>query len=601
MNIDIVIFSKNRPLQLDLCIRTVKEKIKVPHTINVQFICDTLYAKGYDRLRLMHPEIAFSNEAGNFKKDYLRILSNLPNKYLLNLVDDNVVINEITDESLSRMVDVFEKNNKIHSLSLRMNPTINYCFPAKKEMAIPNFIEKNEEYILWDWTLSVPHYCWGYPHNVDSNLYDRVKFLEMIITTPFSNVNSLEANILNRRDPSKPYMLSYAETKVWNIQNNFVQGSRASESHNDCDPEVLNKMFLSGKIISTNGLYGRKVTAAHGVTPYEYIDRNPPAVPPPATPALPSFSGSRLGRIVNSTIVTTNRSAVGLFYNNVSTKMSGCYKVCQNLVRGLKELNIETHTNRLTPVLNGCLQNCAISQFAGLPPKTLIGPEIMVLPTERPRLFQQFKHWTQPSEWCVNHFKRYKETENNEMHVWPVGVDTEKFNDLNRGNFEYDCFVYFKDVTKQVTTKDLELVISQLNTRGLKHKVFVYGKYKEEEFIQGIKKSKFGIFLTGTESQGIAYLEVLSMGCPIYMIDTQEFLYESCRYTDPLISAAPYFDESCGVKTLSKSLGVEFDTFINNLAKYQPRNYVVNNHTLKLGAQKYYDILLKINGLGVTK
>ena len=44
-----------------------------------------------------------------------------------------------------------------------------------------------------------------------------------------------------------------------------------------------------------------------------------------------------------------------------------------------------------------------------------------------------------------------------------------------------------------------------------------------------------------------------------------------------------------------------FQQFLNNLKKYNPRKYILENHTLKLGAQKYYDILLKINSKQIPK
>ena len=38
------------------------------------------------------------------------------------------------------------------------------------------------------------------------------------------------------------------------------------------------------------------------------------------------------------------------------------------------------------------------------------------------------------------------------------------------------------------------------------------------------------------------------------------------------------------------------DEFLNKLDKYSPRDYIIENHTLKMGAEKYYNILLEING-----
>jgi glycosyltransferase involved in cell wall biosynthesis len=357
-------------------------------------------------------------------------------------------------------------------------------------------------------------------------------------------------------------------------------------------------MFLSGKIISTNGLYGRKVTAAHGVTPYIYVDRDPSAMTTPI-PEVPISNVRRPGRVLNSTVVTTDKSAVGLFYDNVSTKMSGCYKLSVNLIAGLTQLKIPFHANRLTPVLNGCLQGCSLFQFSVLPPNTLIGPEIMVLPTEKPGYFRTWTNWVQPSDWCVNYFKEFPTTKNNRIFSWPVGIDTDKFNLNGRGDFTYDCFLYYKDVTNQVTPQILSKVEAQLSKLNLRYTVLKYGKYKEPDFMNIIKKSKFGIFLTGTESQGIAYMEALSMGCPLYIMDTNEFVYEKYKYVHDSVSSAPYFSEECGMKVKGYDLGDAFQTFLGSLSSYDPRAYIISNHTLERGAKKYYDILLEINRGGL--
>ena len=49
--------------------------------------------------------------------------------------------------------------------------------------------------------------------------------------------------------------------------------------------------------------------------------------------------------------------------------------------------------------------------------------------------------------------------------------------------------------------------------------VLNYGSYTELDLLSAGEQSLFAILNTSTESQGIAYQEILSMGVPCYVID----------------------------------------------------------------------------------
>jgi hypothetical protein len=271
--------------------------------------------------------------------------------------------------------------------------------------------------------------------------------------------------------------------------------------------------------------------------------------------------------------------------------MNGCRKLKLNLCRGLDELGVEYIENKEGDV-NGCLHG-AVQGFTNktLPPDTLIGPEIMVLPTDMPSHWTKFKNWCQPSQWVVDYMKTFKECENTRFYVWPVGIDTDEFKH-NRGKTEQDCFIYYKNVTKQTPEQKLHYVRRELENRKLSYKVLEYGKYKEDELKHLSSTSKFCISLVGTESQGIGIMEIMSIGCPVYVIDEKQFKYGGYTFDGHNVSSTPYFNNECGLidKDLSK-----IDLFVNTIHSYNPSNYIMNNHTCRHGAQKYIDILRRVN------
>lgn len=270
---------------------------------------------------------------------------------------------------------------------------------------------------------------------------------------------------------------------------------------------------------------------------------------------------------------------IGLYYN-ISNIMSGCYKLAINLLKGLDELHIKVCHNQqkeYTGAIHG------INKL--LKPNTLIGPEIVVLPTEKPDMFARYNRWVQPCRWVINYMREFNETDGIDLIVWPVGINTEDFNDKNR-RVEKECFIYYKDITKQVDSDRLRYVENELKIRNIKYSVIKYGSYNEADYIKLINKSAFAIWLVGTESQNIALMEAMAMGLPVYVVDEKWFKYGDFLWYGA--SSAPYFNGQCGVKCDDMTL---FDHFLDHVKEYTPRDYIINNHTLKKGAQKYMEIL----------
>ena len=95
--------------------------------------------------------------------------------------------------------------------------------------------------------------------------------LRVLKKVAFNNVNEMESRMNGNRFFDKPLLLSFNETKVFNVQNNFVQGTRVDEVHNSHSPNELNKLFLDGYIIDTAKLYKMEPTQAHGKVDYKLI------------------------------------------------------------------------------------------------------------------------------------------------------------------------------------------------------------------------------------------------------------------------------------------------------------------------------------------
>jgi len=163
----------------------------------------------------------------------------------------------------------------------------------------------------------------------------------------------------------------------------------------------------------------------------------------------------------------------------------------------------------------------------------------------------------------------------------PFAVDTELFKPADVPK-TYDCFVYFK----QRHTDELKYVTSVLDKRNLKYKVIVYGKYKEEDYIDLLHSSKFGIWIGRHESQGFAVEEALSCNVPLLVFDCISMFQEyneknELCYKNELgryslkATAIPYWDERCGLSfTKKEEFTQNLDKMLEDYTKFQPRKYV---------------------------
>lgn len=272
-----------------------------------------------------------------------------------------------------------------------------------------------------------------------------------------------------------------------------------------------------------------------------------------------------------------------LIYSNSSHRGPGM--VVTNLKLGLQDLEIEVvdRPNKADHI--GCLQHPQnLSNI--LPLNTILGPNIFVTPQEDPDMCAKFNNFIVPSNWVRDLYYQFNEMKDKNIQVWPVGIDTERWQPCTDIHKDLDCFIYYKNRTAQ----DLQWVVKLLKTKNLKFELLEYGNYKELELHSFCLRSKFAILLTGTESQGIAYMNILSSGLPCYVFNKSSWTCEKTDITVPA-SSVPYFSKDCG--EIVNDIDVKhFRNFLIRVksGEFNPRKYILKNHTLKAAAKNYISL-----------
>ena len=166
---DCLIWSKDRACQLDLLLRSININLPVLGNIHILYMSsNSFFEEGYKKIINKFPNIIFHKEK-NFKQDNIDIFNTFSSDYSLNFVDDDVVINFISLEEISKIIARIP-NSKIEAISLRLDINMIYNHPQSRFYPLPNFIE-TEPFLLWDWSIMESMNEWGYPCSISSYIY----------------------------------------------------------------------------------------------------------------------------------------------------------------------------------------------------------------------------------------------------------------------------------------------------------------------------------------------------------------------------------------------------------------------------------------------
>jgi len=231
-----LVFSKNRPAQLELYIRSHKRFWGEP--MRVLYKADREYEPGYEKVMNMYPDVVFEKET-NFRK---QVIGNLRGEYTVYFCDDDVMIRPFSEKM--REFKKFASSPDILCLSLRMARNYDYCFDSDQKVEIPKF--KNG---VWEW-YKYP-LDWGYPMSVLGNIFRTEDIKPLIERLNFSSPNTFEGQMAANPLPML-YMIGFKHARNINLPQNLVQTEAMDNRAGDTSIKELNDKFMDGYIIDLN-------------------------------------------------------------------------------------------------------------------------------------------------------------------------------------------------------------------------------------------------------------------------------------------------------------------------------------------------------------
>ncbi len=259
-----IIFSKDRPLQLDATLRSYflncQDTDKV--TLRVLYITSSPYQQElYENLMQEYPTVEFIHE-NIFKNDLLKIISEYA--YVLFLVDDAIFVREF---QVTKILNVLEDDPEAIGFSLRLGKNTVYCYPLDKEQKLPEFQSVDKNIIKYDWRNA--EYDFGYSLEISSSIYRVNDIWPILSKHNYKSPNTLEETMTLHKslfNVTKPMLLCYYTSIVFCNPINKVQSelpSNRSGTNTDYSTIILATLFREGSRIDVEHFSGYIPRSCH--------------------------------------------------------------------------------------------------------------------------------------------------------------------------------------------------------------------------------------------------------------------------------------------------------------------------------------------------
>ena len=184
----LIVFSKNRPMQCDLMLKSIKCMAGDYSKIDIYVLYDASNLEYKEAYEICEKENTGANFISQelFYLDLKSLTENLLSDFYFFCTDDTIFIREFLIRDIE---EVFDNNIDLLNFSLRLGKNTYYCYPLLSQQKIPDFKEDGN-ILYWDWRGA--HHDFGYPLEVSSSImrsYDIDRFIE---SWTFSNPNKME-------------------------------------------------------------------------------------------------------------------------------------------------------------------------------------------------------------------------------------------------------------------------------------------------------------------------------------------------------------------------------------------------------------------------
>lgn len=301
-----IIFSKNRPLQLDLCLQSINKRFNTgeKHDVVVIYKCDDEYKPAYleleqeyrakrDTYEVSHL-VYFWEQSESLFADVKLALTTTDNEFVCCLTDDSffhrktpLISAELLHAIFVKQEKGFSKARSVCSISLRLGLNINkrgvpVNLEGKKWIPDHLFWAKDlnilkvedSDFIVYDRTQHFLNSYWNFPLTLDGSIFVKQDFLEWVselhYLEPFKkwkqNPNELECGLQRFINLARAFVVFPEISCVVNSPNNMVQSTHLNNKAGEdfpVDPKHLLEIFNSGGRIDLESIPETEINCPH--------------------------------------------------------------------------------------------------------------------------------------------------------------------------------------------------------------------------------------------------------------------------------------------------------------------------------------------------
>lgn len=238
------------------------------------------------------------------------------------------------------------------------------------------------------------------------------------------------------------------------------------------------------------------------------------------------------------------------------------------------------------------VRNAIVLKEKGIIKKLFVGPNIFVRSSDGGGIMGHpaVDRCIVPSDWVRIAYQEDNPTLIGRIAVWAAGIDELYWQpESPKSNETKNVIVYWK-TESEFLIKEIELCLRLYQWNPI---VIRYGHYTQHYYKQLLENAAFAVFVSVSESQGLALAECWAMDVPTLVWDPQYLAAHGRVYS--VATSCPYLSDTTGTrwKTIH-----DFECLLQHiyakLSLFSPRSWVLENMTDLVAIQKLVEIIESI-------
>jgi hypothetical protein len=268
-----IVFSKDRPLQLDLCLKSIQKNFKDSSSTVVLYRYSPEYIEALAVLISEHPNVTFLEQSESIYQDLLNIAQSSENMYVCMLTDDDIVYRSV-DIDAAAYQGIFAAPEVV-CISLRLGQNINTRYHhGRKYDDCVNAYQEIDRFMFIPRTRYIYGSYWSYSHSVDGHIFRKSEIIKMFSEIEHLNSifhyrqtpNEVESQMQKYWTQSGSHIVCLKHSMVVNSPNNRVSDTHTenfSGENFNYEPEFLLGKYLSGKRVDLDLLDFSDIICPH--------------------------------------------------------------------------------------------------------------------------------------------------------------------------------------------------------------------------------------------------------------------------------------------------------------------------------------------------